>query len=157
MCTKINPNSPWSCLMADTIRQKGIYSFATLISLFLASRTFKPIATLRLCQLVDSISSIRLFLPILKLLHAWATRRAGIDLSWRTRIGPGFCITHGWGLVINPETKIGSNVTIFHGATLGRRDRISKTGKRTTEYPIIEDRVWIGPRHHHRRCNYWRR
>ena len=40
---------------------------------------------------------------------------------------------------------IGKNVTLFHGVTLGRRDRIASDGTRLTEYPVIEDEVWIGP------------
>jgi serine O-acetyltransferase len=70
---------------------------------------------------------------------------AGVDLPWQTRIGSGLALTHGWGLVISPGAKIGSNVTLFHGVTLGQRDRILITGDREIGYPTIEDDVWIGP------------
>ncbi|MGE3530751.1 MAG: serine acetyltransferase [Steroidobacteraceae bacterium] len=68
-----------------------------------------------------------------------------MDLPWATRISPGIALTHGWGLVINGGTRIGSNVTLFHGVTLGRRDRIAADGTRTIGFPKIEDDVWIGP------------
>lgn len=46
---------------------------------------------------------------------------------------------------MNRGARIGNNVTLFHGATLGRRDRISHDGERFTEYPVLEDEVWVGP------------
>ena len=58
---------------------------------------------------------------------------------------PGLALTHGRGIVVNVNAIIGSNVTLFHGVTLGQRDSISRDGTRTTSYPIIEDDVWIGP------------
>lgn len=40
---------------------------------------------------------------------------------------------------------IGSNVTLFHGVTLGRRDRISQAGEREIQFPVLESEVWVGP------------
>ena len=64
-------------------------------------------------------------------------------MPWRTEIGPGFVITHGWGLVISPEAAIRSNVTVYHGVTIGQKHEISANG-RVKSYPTIEDEVWIG-------------
>ena len=36
-------------------------------------------------------------------------------------------------------------MTLLHGVTIGQRDRIAPDGSRTTEYPVIEDGVFIGP------------
>ena len=60
-------------------------------------------------------------------------------------MGGGLALAHGFGLVVNPCAQIGNNVTLFHGVTLGRRDSISHDGERLTEYPILEDDVWVGP------------
>lgn len=68
-----------------------------------------------------------------------------MDLPWSTQVGPGIALTHGWGLVVNAGARIGANVTLFHGVTLGRRDRIDSTGAREIGYPILEDEVWVGP------------
>jgi serine O-acetyltransferase len=87
----------------------------------------------------------RMTLPLLRLLHRVASHQAMVDLSWKTDIGPGLAVTHGWGLVVSPGARIGGNVTLFHGVTLGRRDRIAADGRRTTEYPVLEDQVWVGP------------
>ncbi len=58
--------------------------------------------------------------------------------------GGGIALTHGFGLVVNFFAQISNNVTLFHGVTLGRRDRVSHEGERLTEYPILEDDVWVG-------------
>lgn len=57
----------------------------------------------------------------------------------------GLRIVHGWGLVVTPGARIGSNVTLFHGVTIGRKDDIAADGQRRSEFPVIEDAVWIGP------------
>lgn len=135
-----------SSLKADTIRNFGDYSIVLLLKGFLLKRTFRPIVTLRLCQAgYSSGGLLKFFLPISKVLHMWATHSAGIDLPWRTVIGAGFCIMHGWGLVLNSDVIVGRNVTLFHGVTLGRRDRIARDGSRESSYPILEDNVWVGP------------
>ena len=133
-------------LRADTIRQFGTYRFALLIKAFFSNPCFRPLVTLRLCQSVKVSRSFSwLLLPLLKIFHHLGKKSAGIDLPWRTKVGSGLHIAHGFGLVINPNAVIGNNVTLFHGVTLGRRDRIAPDGTRTTSYPFLEDDVWCGP------------
>jgi serine acetyltransferase len=45
----------------------------------------------------------------------------GTEIHWRCKIGPGACVYHGYGLVINSETKIGSHVILRHGVTIGSK------------------------------------
>lgn len=133
-------------LKADIYRYKQSTSWKQIIVTAIVQRTFRPILTLRLCQYFSAKNTIiyRPLLVLFILLHKTACHRACIDLNWKTTIGPGFCITHGWGTVISPEAVIGSNVTIFHGATIGTKHRILDDGERVASYPIIEDNVWIG-------------
>lgn len=133
-------------LRADTIRKRGSYKFSYVLSGYVLDRTYRPMVTLRLCQASRKWSVI--FRPIhwfFRLMHRSACNTAGIDLPWKTKIAGGFSLTHGWGVVINPNAVIGKNVTFFNGVTLGQRDKIAKDGTRTTEYPVIEDEVWVGP------------
>lgn len=133
-------------IKADVIRYFGEYQFWLPWSLFISARTFRPVCTLRLCQWASGLPGmVRPFLlwP-LRVLHQVNQQFAAIDLPWRTNIAPGFRITHGWGLVISPGAKIGRNVTVFHGVTIGQKDNISVEGRVTT-FPTIEDDVWIGP------------
>jgi serine O-acetyltransferase len=131
---------------ADTVRQFGRFSASLLLQALLTKRTFVPTLTLRCCQAVQSANGpARLLSPLCKLLHRWAIHRAGMDLSWKAVVGPGLRIDHGWGLVVTHGAKIGRNVTLFHGATLARRDRIAADGSRVTQYPELADEVWVGP------------
>ena len=69
---------------------------------------------------------------------------AGMDFPATIRAGPGLLIVHGWGLVVNRDAEIGSNVTLFNGVVLGRKDRITASG-REIAYPVVESDAWIGP------------
>lgn len=59
-----------------------------------------------------------------------------MQISSQTTIGPGLYIGHGVGVIINPSSKIGSNVTLSQFLSIG-----SNNGKAAT----IEDNVYIGP------------
>lgn len=129
-----------TALRADTYRQFGRFSWGCLLRGFLTRRTLRPVISLRLCQ-----HAPRALRPVFVLLHRLTCGAAGLDLPWRTQIAPGLALMHGWGVVVSPGVRIATNVTLFHGVTLGRRDRIARDGTRTTDYPVIEDEVWIGP------------
>ena len=111
----------------------------------LSRRCYRPLFTLRLCQAVAQAPLARVLLLPCVLLHQIARQLGAMDLPWRVRIGPGARIDHGWGLVVNANARLGANVTLFHGVTLGQRDRVGPDGTRVAGYPVIEDDVWIGP------------
>lgn len=62
----------------------------------------------------------------------------GIEIHPGAKIGQGFFIDHGMGVVIGETTEIGDNVTLYHGVTLGGTGK--EKGKR---HPTIEDNVMI--------------
>lgn len=62
----------------------------------------------------------------------------GIEIHPAAKIGDGLFIDHGMGVVIGETTKIGDNVTIYQGATLGGTGK--DVGKR---HPTIGDNVVI--------------
>jgi serine O-acetyltransferase len=63
----------------------------------------------------------------------------GVEIHPGARIGKGFFIDHGMGVVIGETSEIGDNVTIYHGVTLGGTS--FTRGKR---HPTIEGNVTIG-------------
>jgi serine O-acetyltransferase len=65
----------------------------------------------------------------------------GIEVGVRCPIGPGLFLPHTQGTVIGAH-RIGKNVSIFQGTTLGARepDVVFSAGKR----PVIGDEVLIG-------------
>ncbi|MBF0462212.1 MAG: serine O-acetyltransferase [Magnetococcales bacterium] len=64
---------------------------------------------------------------------------SGIEIHPAARIGKGFFIDHGMGVVIGETAEIGNNVTIYHGVTLGGTSW--NKGKR---HPTLGDRVIVG-------------
>jgi serine O-acetyltransferase len=63
----------------------------------------------------------------------------GIEIHPGAKIGPGFFIDHGMGVVIGETAEVGANVTLYHGVTLGGVS-VHK-GKR---HPTLEDNVVVG-------------
>jgi serine O-acetyltransferase len=133
---------------ADTWRQYGRFSWSLALQGLALRRNYRALATLRLCQYAARRPGVlsHPLLIVARLLHRMACHAAGIDLPWQTSIGPGLALTHGWGTVVNEDAVLGRNVTLLHGVTLGRRDRLAPDGSRATGgSPVVEDEVWIGP------------
>lgn len=74
---------------------------------------------------------IRLFY---KILVQWIL---DCDISDTTKIGAGFSIFHGQGLIVNSDVVIGQYVTIRQNTTIGN-------SKKNSKCPIIGDNVEIG-------------
>jgi serine O-acetyltransferase len=77
------------------------------------------------------------FLP--RAIAAISRAVTGIEIHPAARIGNGFFIDHGMGVVIGETAEIGNNVTLYQGVTLGGTG--FATGKR---HPTLEDNVTIG-------------
>jgi serine O-acetyltransferase len=69
-------------------------------------------------------------------LARWMT---GVEIHPGARIGRRFFIDHGMGVVIGETAEIGDDVMLYHGVTLGGRQR--EGGKR---HPTLEDSVTVG-------------
>ncbi|MDO8212873.1 serine O-acetyltransferase EpsC [Conexibacter sp. CPCC 206217] len=63
----------------------------------------------------------------------------GIEIHPAAKIGSGFFIDHGMGVVVGETAVIGDDVTLYQGVTLGGTG--FATGKR---HPTVEDNVTIG-------------
>lgn len=59
---------------------------------------------------------------ISKLLGAMRYYTFANDISFRAEIGSGFKVSHVSDIVIGGEAKIGKNVTIYNGVTIGAKD-----------------------------------
>lgn len=63
----------------------------------------------------------------------------GIEIHPAAKIGKGFFIDHGMGVVIGETTEIGDNCTVYQGVTLGGTGK--DVGKR---HPTLRDNVMVG-------------
>lgn len=72
----------------------------------------------------------------------YAHSKVGIDIHPAAQIGEMCYIDHGTGIVIGETCKIGNNVKIYQGVTLGALF-VSKQSKDLKRHPTIEDNVVI--------------
>jgi serine O-acetyltransferase len=63
----------------------------------------------------------------------------GIEIHPGARIGKGFFIDHGMGVVIGETAEIGENCTLYHGVTLG-----GTSWAKEKRHPTLGDNVIIG-------------
>ncbi|MGA8747109.1 MAG: serine O-acetyltransferase [Solirubrobacterales bacterium] len=78
--------------------------------------------------------------PTLARTIAYLTRvLTGVEIHPAARIGEGFFIDHGSGVVIGESAEIGERVTLYQGVTLGGTG--TEPGKR---HPTVGDDVTIG-------------
>ncbi len=76
-----------------------------------------------------------------------AHSKTGIDVHPGARIGPGFFIDHGTGVVIGETCDIGRNVKLYQGVTLGAlsfpRDAAGNIIRGMKRHPTLEDDVVV--------------
>ena len=76
-----------------------------------------------------------------------AHSKTGIDIHPGARIGPGFFIDHGTGVVIGETCDIGTNVKLYQGVTLGAlsfpRDAAGNIIRGMKRHPTLEDEVGV--------------
>lgn len=77
-----------------------------------------------------------------RVLSEHAHTLTGIDIHPGAQIGQSFCIDHGTGLVVGETVKIGTNVKIYQGVTLGALS-VKKEMAKIKRHPTIEDNVII--------------
>lgn len=82
------------------------------------------------------------FLPLkifymLRLMYL--SNKTQIQIPARTEIGEGFYIGHLGRVIIHPDAKLGKNINIGTGVTIGMENRGKRKGT-----PVISDNCWIG-------------
>jgi serine O-acetyltransferase len=75
-----------------------------------------------------------------RMITEFAHRVTGIDIHPLAEIGSPFAIDHGTGIVIGETTKIGNNVKLYQGVTLGALS-VDKSKASKKRHPTIEDNV----------------
>ncbi|MBE6380026.1 MAG: serine acetyltransferase [Lentisphaerae bacterium] len=85
------------------------------------------------------------FIP--RMMTEYAHSITGIDINPGAEIGNGFFIDHGTGVVIGETARIGNNVRLYQGVTLGAlsfpKDSCGMLVKGLRRHPTIEDNVTI--------------
>lgn len=66
-------------------------------------------------------------------------RRYGIEIPDTIELGPGLYIGHPYGITVNPNVRLGNDISLHKGVTLGQENRGKRKGA-----PIVGNRVWFG-------------
>jgi serine O-acetyltransferase len=86
-------------------------------------------------------SLAKLSVPLLpRMITEYSHKVTGIDIHPHAEIGCPFAIDHGTGIVIGETTKIGNNVKLYQGVTLGALS-VDKSKASKKRHPTIEDNV----------------
>ncbi len=99
---------------------------------------FLPVCILRTAGFFSSIPVLRLLTPLLTWLNVVLF---GIEITAKCEVGPGLMLPHTVGTVVGAR-KIGANVTIYQGVTLGAK--FADLDYDQSKRPLIEDNVSIG-------------
>lgn len=128
-------------VLSDLYRRGGNVNWATVVKELLMGEGWKYSFWMRTCAYTRGHRILRhTFYPIAALMLRHYKYVFGIDIPFRTAIGPGFYIGHFSGIFVNHNSRIGRNCNISQGVTLGEANRGRNKGA-----PVIGDDVYIGP------------
>jgi serine O-acetyltransferase len=114
-------------------------SAGSLAEILLCYRSSTAIIHYRLAHALHELGARLVARVISDLAHA----TTGIDIHPAARIGQGFFIDRGTGVVIGDSVVIGENVTLHQGVTLGASQMESGKAAGARRHPFIGDNVVI--------------
>ena len=119
---------------------KDLYRFYGDTGESLARRMIRP-PELRYIALFRKANECRL--RPLKLFYTLRLKHLSyktlIQIPARTEIGEGFYIGHSGRVIIHPEARLGKNMNVGTGVTIGYENRGSRKGA-----PQFEGKCWVG-------------
>lgn len=128
-------------VLSDLYRLTGSVKTTTLIRHVMVGQSFKYNFWMRTCQYARTSPLLKYTIyPIAQIMIHRLVYKLGISIPHTTQIGPGFCIGHFGGIVINGKSIIGNNCDISQGVTLGVANRGKNKG-----WPKLGDNIYIGP------------
>jgi putative colanic acid biosynthesis acetyltransferase WcaB len=101
------------------------------------------LAAFRLAQIVRKLPlPLRILgLPYMVMYRVGVEWILGIELRWKTQIGPGLRLDHGQALVVHDHTIIGAHCVLRHSTTIGNKGARSDG---SNDSPVIGNYVDIG-------------
>lgn len=124
-------------IKSDLYRYVGRYTFKDLVFNYITNSGFKYMYNHRKCNYYKNKNKLKFLFYRMNLNRL--KYKYGYEISNNTQIGSGFYIGHLGPVIINPNAKLGKNINISSGVTIGQQNRGKKIGA-----PIIGDRVFIG-------------
>ncbi len=78
------------------------------------------------------------YLALYRVLIEWVL---GVELRYKTKIGPGLRLYHGQALVVHEDTVIGAGCTLRQSTTIGNKTLADGS---QSPCPVLADRVDVG-------------
>lgn len=124
----------------NSIFRKDLYRYYGESGEPFLKKLFRPLE-IKYISVLRKANSCK-FLPLklfymLRLLRM--SHKTQIQIPARTQIGEGFYIGHLGRVIIHPDAKLGKNINIGTGVTIGMENRGKRKGT-----PVISDNCWIG-------------
>lgn len=124
-------------IKSDLYRYTGRYTLTDLIKHYITNPGFKYMYNHRKCNYYRDKNTIKFLFYRINLNRL--KFKYGYEISVNSKIGEGFYIGHLGPIIINLNAKLGKNINISSGVTIGQQNRGTKKG-----FPTINDNVWIG-------------
>lgn len=123
-----------------SVFQKDLYRYYGDRKETLRERLFRPIELRYIKVLRRAQASSNPFCrAYYKLRLRRLAEKSHIQIPVSTQIGEGFYIGHTGRVVINPNAKLGKNINLGTGVTIGQENRGERKG-----VPTLSDNVWVG-------------
>lgn len=124
----------------NSVFKKDLYRYYGEEGELLLKKLFRPLEIKYIS--VFRKANMCKFLPLkifymLKLMRL--SYRTHIQIPARTNIGEGLYIGHLGRVIIHPDARLGKNINIGTGVTIGMENRGGRKGA-----PVISDNCWIG-------------
>jgi len=126
-------NSLKNLIYSDLFRYHGEVSIKLFLKSLLFIKGFKFTFWLRVA---NSLINVPLIGYIPRVFHYYYKRLYCSDIGFRHDIGTGFSIYHVFNTAFSEGVKIGDNVTITHGVTIGHINGLS---------PTLLNNIYVGP------------
>ncbi len=113
------------------------YKLCRFIFSYITEHRIRFIYTYRKLQ---CISNKRIIAKLLLLFYHRSLKvRYGLEINPSVEIGPGIQMSHPYNITINNGAKLGNNINLSKGVSIGQENRGKRQG-----VPIIGDRVYLG-------------
>jgi serine O-acetyltransferase len=125
----------------DLMRYEGVATKRKLLKQLIFGASFKYVFWMRTCLWTRSNKFLKWTLfPFARIRLRHYRLQLGIEIPFRSNIGPGFYISHMNGVIVTDLAVIGRDVNLSQCVTIGAANRGKRAGG-----AIIGDRVYIGP------------
>ena len=113
----------FDCFTIDAkTRENRSFSFVEICRRMVFSPSFRVVVHYRISKYFLELKFLRrLSCLIAKLILARISRIPGVEIEPKAEIGDGFVIQHPHDIVIGAGSKVGKNVTIYNGVTIGAK------------------------------------